>query len=144
MLVYLSISSVPPTSCWDIDFALIHRGMPWVTQWLSGLCRCPLRDSDFRIWVQQMTSSLSRTTQSKMSSATLFVLNENLGGVLWSRYRSVCPRNDITPKELICLVLRVMFNCIGQRRMTNDCFLLFFKSVSHFFSETAEQYSQFP
>lgn len=134
-----------PTACWNIDFTLIHKGMPWATQRLSGLLQVSPRDSDCRICaVRLLTRPFGCTARNRIPSATLLFLDTDLGGVACFPYWSICCRDDITTKELICLVSRVTFNCRGQLRIINDCFLLYSMSVPHFFSKTAEPGNQFP
>lgn len=101
----------------------------------QNLC-CSAADIIFQLYRPEQSFTQS-------SSATLLMLNMNLGGVTCFHHRSICSRDYITTKEFICLVLRVMSDCIGQQRIIDDCFLLCFMSVPHFFSTAAKQDNKF-
>lgn len=145
LLVYLSISPVPPNVMlghwFHIDSQRNALGHTVTSSSIAGVSvglwfqnlRCSADVIIFQLYQPEQNFQCHRAR-----------LKLNLSGPVCFHYWSICSRDYLTTKELICLVWRVMFNCVGQRRMINDCFLLYIKSVPPFCSKTAEQYNQVP
>ena len=147
-LVYLSISAIPPNIVlghwFHIDSQRNTLGHTATVSSTAGVS-VGLRFRNLCRSAADIIFQLHRPEQSftRRRSATRLMLNMNLGGVACFHHRSICSRDYITAEELICLVLRVMSNCIGQQKIIDDCFLLCFMPVPHFFSKAAKQDSQF-